>query len=194
MSVNPAEDQRRELQASTITGALEGLATVGFISVGVISTLNSFNISTSSLLAGGAILGFAISFGSQSLVKDLVNGTLILFEDQFAVGDVVAIDDDAGVVENVNLRITQIRNTQGELITIPNSAISRVKNMTRLWSRVDFAIEVGYENDIDAVIHLLHQVAQDMYQEDAWKELILDPPEMLGVDQLSHTGMTLPLV
>lgn len=189
MTANPAENQRRELQASTITGALEGLATVGFITLGIISTLNSLNVSTGSLLAGGAILGFAISFGSQSLVKDLVNGVLILFEDQFAIGDVVAIDQDAGVVENVNLRITQVRNTQGELITIPNSSISRVKNMTRLWSRVDFVVEVAYENDIDAVIQVLDHIAQEMYQEDAWHDLILEPPEMLGVDQLSHTGM-----
>jgi small conductance mechanosensitive channel len=189
MTANPAEEQRRELQASTITGALEGLATVSFIALGMLSTLNSLNVSTGSLLAGGAILGFAISFGSQSLVKDLVNGVLILFEDQFAIGDVVAIDQDAGVVENVNLRITQVRNTQGELITIPNSSINRVKNMTRLWSRVDFVVEVAYENDIDAVIQVLNQTAQDMYHEEAWHDLILEPPEMLGVDQLSHTGM-----
>jgi small conductance mechanosensitive channel len=138
-------------------------------------------------------LGFAISFGSQNLVKDLVNGVLILFEDQFAIGDVVAIDQDAGVVENVNLRITQVRNTQGELITIPNSSISRVKNMTRLWSRVDFVVEVAYENDIDAVIQVLDRTAQELYQEEAWHDLILEPPEMLGVDQLSHTGMLIRL-
>jgi small-conductance mechanosensitive channel len=191
MIANPAEEQRRELQASTITGALEGLATVGLILIGIIGTLNSFNISTESIVAGGAILGLAISFGSQSLVKDLVNGTLILLEDQFAVGDVVAIDDDAGVVENVNLRVTQIRNTQGELITIPNSSINRVKNMTRLWSRVDFAIEVAYENDINQVIALLKELAHTLYQEDPWKNLILEEPEVLGVDQVSHTGMLL---
>jgi small-conductance mechanosensitive channel len=190
-TANPAEEQRRELQASTITTALEGLATVGFIVAGILWTLNTLNLSTQSILAGGAILGLAISFGSQSLVKDVVNGSLILLEDQFAIGDVVAIDGDSGVVENVNLRVTQIRNTQGELITIPNSAISRVKNMTRLWSRVDFAIEVAYENNIDKVINLLDQVAQTMYQESPWSQLILEPPEMLGVDQLSHTGMLL---
>jgi len=132
------------------------------IGAGIIGTLESFNIPTESILAGGAILGLAISFSSQSLVKDLVNGSLILLEDQFAVGDVVDIDGAAGVVENVNLRVTQVRNTQGELISIPNSTINRVKNMTRLWSRVDFTVEVAYENDINAVIQLLEQIAQDM--------------------------------
>ena len=122
-----------------------------------------------------------------------MNGSLILLEDQFAVGDVVDIDGAAGVVENVNLRVTQVRNTQGELISIPNSTINRVKNMTRLWSRVDFTVEVAYENDINAVIQLLEQIAQDMYQEYAWNALILEPPQMLGVDQLSHTGMLIRL-
>lgn len=163
------------------------------IGAGIIGTLESFNIPTESILAGGAILGLAISFSSQSLVKDLVNGSLILLEDQFAVGDVVDIDGAAGVVENVNLRVTQVRNTQGELISIPNSTINRVKNMTRLWSRVDFTVEVAYENDINAVIQLLEQIAQDMYQEYAWNALILEPPQMLGVDQLSHTGMLIRL-
>lgn len=192
-TANPAEDQRRELQASTITGALEGLATVVLIGAGIVGTLDSFNIPTGSILAGGAILGLAISFGSQSLVKDLVNGTLILLEDQFAVGDVVDIDGDAGMVENVNLRVTQIRNTQGELITIPNSGINRVKNLTRLWSRVDFTVEIAYENDINAVMDLLEHLAQEMYLEHTWSDLILEPPQMLGVDQISHAGMLIRL-
>jgi len=189
LTANPAEEQRRELQAATITGALEGLATVIFIILGIIWTLNAFNLSANSILAGGAILGLAISFGSQSLVKDLVNGSLILLEDQFAVGDVVELDSDAGVVENVNLRITQIRNTQGELITIPNSVISRVKNMTRLWSRVDFMVEVDYNNDIDAVLALMRDVAEAMYRDPQWQDYIIAPPDVLGVDHISHAGM-----
>jgi small conductance mechanosensitive channel len=91
----------------------------------------------------------AISFGSQSLVKDLVNGFLILAEDQFAIGDVIDVGSAAGLVENLNLRVTQLRSSDGELVTIPNSAITQVKNLTRSWSRVAFSIDVAYQTDPD---------------------------------------------
>ena len=92
-------------------------------SIGIVLTLALFNISASSILAGGAVIGLAI-FGTQSLVKDVVNGCLILLEDRFAVGDVIIINGMDGFVEEFNLRLTQLRNSEGQLITIPNSAIA----------------------------------------------------------------------
>ena len=189
-----AEQERRRLQASTIEHALAGLVTTVLIFVGMLWTPGILGISTGSILAGSAIFGLAISFGSQSLVKDLVNGCLILVEDQFAVGDIIAIGDDAGVVESINLRITRIRNVKGDLITVPNSGITKVKNMTRLWSRVNFLIEVAYENDVDQVIHLLDKTAQAMFDEEEWRDLILEPPIVLGVDELAGSGMTLSVL
>ncbi len=193
--VNPylplGEVQRIALRSTTISGALQGLSTFILSIVGIIWTLSLFNIPTSSLLAGSAILGLAISFGSQSLIKDLVNGCLILFEDQFAVGDVIQIGDKGGLVENLNLRITQLRNAEGQLITIPNSSITDVKNLTRLWSRVDFAIIVAYENDPEEVLAILKQVSKQLYSEPQWRDRLLEPPEVLGIDDLSHTGMLL---
>jgi len=191
--VNPllplAEAQRIALRSTTIAEALKGLLTFLFVIVGIISTLSLFDIPTSSILAGGAIIGLAISFGSQSLVKDLVNGCLILIEDQFAVGDVVKIGNLGGLVENLNLRVTQLRNGEGELITIPNSNISNVSNLTRLWSRIDFSIVVAYENDPVKVLNILRQVSKQLYSEPEWRDRLQDPPDVLGIDDLSHTGM-----
>lgn len=188
-SLSFGEAQRKTLRSTTVSGALEGLATFILTLVGIVWTLNVFKVPTSSIIAGGAIFGLAISFGSQSLIKDLVNGCLILLEDQFAVGDVVTIGTEGGLVENLNLRITQLRNSEGQLITIPNSSIIQVKNLTRLWSRVDFSIEVAYENDPKEVLNVLSQVAQQMYDEPQWHEHIIEPPEVLGIDSLSHNGM-----
>jgi small-conductance mechanosensitive channel len=181
--------QRRALRTETISRALQGMATVILFTIGILWTLNALKLPTESVLAGGAILGLAISFGSQSLVKDVVNGCLILMEDQFAVGDVIDLGHVAGEVETLNLRVTQLRNVEGRLITIPNSAITEVQNLTRLWSRVDFTIEVAYDNDPQHVLSLLDSLAQQMYTEPAWCEHIAAPPEILGIDTLSHSGM-----
>lgn len=184
-----AEAQRIALRSRTISAALNGLVTFVLVIVGIIWTLSLFNIPTSSILAGGAVIGLAISFGSQSLIKDLVNGCLILMEDQFAVGDVIQIGDKSGLVENLNLRVTQLRNSKGELITIPNSNITNVSNLTRLWSRIDLAIVVAYENDPIQVLDVLRQVSKQLYSESEWRDRLPEPPEILGIDDLSHTGM-----
>ncbi|MBE9110853.1 mechanosensitive ion channel family protein [Nodosilinea sp. LEGE 07298] len=183
------ESQRIALRTTTISNALKGLTTSVLVIVGIIWTLSLFNIPTGSILAGGAVIGLAVSFGSQSLVKDLVNGCLILIEDQFAVGDVVQIGEKSGLVENLNLRVTQLRNSEGQLITIPNSNITDVSNLTRLWSRVDFSIVVAYENDPKQVFSVLRQVCEQLYSEPEWRDRMPERPTVLGIDDLSHTGM-----
>ena len=184
-----SETQRIALRAATVSGALKGLITFVFITLGILKSLNAFNMPTSSILAGGAVIGIAISLGSQSLIKDLVNGCLILMEDQFAVGDVIEIGDKSGLVENLNLRVTQLRNNEGKLITIPNSNIMNVSNLTRLWSRVDFSIVVAYENDPKQVLEILKQVCKQLYSEVEWRDRLLESPQVLGIDDLSHMGM-----
>ncbi|MFN6486628.1 MULTISPECIES: mechanosensitive ion channel family protein [unclassified Nostoc] len=184
-----SETQRITLRSATVSGALKGLITFVLITFGILRTLDIFNVPTSSILAGGAVIGIAISLGSQSLMKDLVNGCLILMEDQFAVGDVIEIGNKSGLVENLNLRVTQLRNGEGKLITIPNSNITDVNNLTRLWSRVDFSIVVAYENDPKQVLEILRQVSQQLYSEVKWRDRLPESPEVLGIDDLSHTGM-----
>ncbi|PZV15288.1 MAG: hypothetical protein DCF20_10925 [Pseudanabaena sp.] len=183
------ETQRLSLRAITVSRALKGFTTFTFITLGIVWTLNLFNVPTGSILAGGALIGIAISLGSQSLIKDLVNGCLILIEDQFAVGDIIQIGDKSGLVEKLNLRVTQLRDSQGKLITIRNSNITEVSNLTRLWARVDFSIVVDYDNDPKEVLDVLNQVSQQLYNETEWRDRILNPPEVLGIDELSHNGM-----
>lgn len=183
--------QRRSLRLSTIEQALKGLKTFLVWFIGLTTVLQAIGVPIGSVLAGSAVIAFAVSFSFQSLVKDLVNGCLILWEDQYGIGDVVKIGGATGVVEDMNLRITQIRNSEGRLITMPNNLITQVENLTRRWSRVDFQIEVAYETDVNRAIALLQEIGQTFYEEPAWRDRILDPPEVLGVDELSHIGMLL---
>ncbi|MGF1522682.1 MAG: mechanosensitive ion channel family protein [Leptolyngbyaceae cyanobacterium] len=184
-----SEAQRKSLRINTIGGVLEGFVSVLIILTGLLLTLSIFGLDTRSVLAWGAVLGLAISFGTQSLIKDVVNGCLILLEDQFAVGDVISIKNMAGLVEEMSLRSTRLRNPEGQLITIPNGNIAEVSNLTRLWSRVDFTIEVAYDNDPDKVLAVLNEVAQRLYSTPDWSAKMPGPPEVLGIDHLSHSGM-----
>lgn len=183
--------QRRKLRTSTIAGAIKGLVTVLITTTGLLLCLKVLGLSTSSVLAIGGLLGLAVSFGSQSLVKDLVNGILILAEDQYAIGDVIDLGRVSGFVENLNLRITQLRSADGELITVPNSTITEVKNLTRSWSRVNFRIDVAYQADPEQALSLLREVAQGLYDDPQWHDKISVPPEVLGIDSISHSGMTI---
>lgn len=187
------EAQRKVLRYQTIVGALQGLSTCILFLLGVLLTLIEFGLPTSSILTGSAVLGLALSFGSQNLVKDLVNGCLILLEDQFAVGDIITANGESGLVEKLNLRLTQLRNIDGELISIPNSSITLVKNKTSSWSRVNLGIEVAYNTDLDHAIAVIGEVAHQMSQDSDWKSFILEPPQVLGVDAFGDNSITIRL-
>lgn len=183
------ESQRKEMRTGTISQAVKGLVTFLLLFGAIAYVLDLFGISTSSIIAGGAVIGVAVSLGSQNVIKDLVNGVLVLAEDQYAVGDVVKIGGVGGLVENLNLRVTQIRNGEGSLVTIPNSSIVQVENLTRNWSRVNFTIEVAYSADIDLALELLHKTGEQMFNEPQWHNQILELPQVLGIDDLSHKGL-----
>ncbi|EDX86107.1 transporter, MscS family [Synechococcus sp. PCC 7335] len=185
--------QRRHLRASTIAGALKGLVTVIIILAGLLSALSAVGLPTGSVVAIGSVAGLAITFGSQNLVKDLVNGFFILAEDQYAIGDVIDIGTAAGLVEALNLRVTQLRGGDGELVTIPNSGIAQVKNLTRSWSRVNFSVDVAYQTNPDEALSTLKEVAQKLYDDPDWHDKILAEPTVLGIDGISHSGITITI-
>lgn len=181
--------KRRSLRITTIANVLKGLATFLTYLVAILFILETIGFSTGSVLAFGAILGFAVSLASQNLIRDLVNGFLILIEDQYAIGDVIAVDGVDGFVENLNLRTTQLRNGEGRLIVLPNSCINRVENLTRSWARVDHTVEVAANTNPRHALEVIRRVANEVYQDPQWRSLIVDPPEVLGIDEATHAGL-----
>ncbi len=182
-------DQRVDLRVSTVSRVLKNVSVLFWLSLALVAVLSAIGVDLIPLLAGAGIVGLAISFAAQGLIKDVINGFLIILEDQYAVGDVINIGNVGGLVENMNLRITQVRNGEGQLITIPNSSITIVQNLSKEWARVDLAVRVAYETDPDWALKILQQVASEMYQEASWRSQILEEPEVLGIDELQHTGM-----
>lgn len=189
----PEVSQRVVLRFSTFSRVLKGVLAFILIGGGAIAILAVIGVQVGPLLAGAGIIGLGISFASQSLIKDIINGFFILLEDQYGVGDVITVGDVSGLVENMNLRITQLRNEEGRLITIPNSAITIVQNMSKEWSRVALRVDVAYSADIDKALAVVDQVAQDMSHAPYWQEVILEKPLVLGIDKLDYMGTTISL-
>lgn len=187
----PDVSQRVALRFSTFSRVVKGLVTLGWISVALITILSLIGIQILPLLAGAGIIGIGISLASQNLIKDVINGFLILFEDQYAVGDMIQVGTMSGLVESISLRITQIRNSEGRLITIPNSSITIVENLSKDWSRVDLAIAISYDADVDRAIHLIEKVGIGLSQDPDWVSKIIEPPDVLGVENISNEGVTL---
>ena len=182
---------RLMLRRPTIVRALENLKSIVLFAVAAGWTLSIFAISTASVLTIGAIAAFAISFAAQSIIKDYVNGFLILAEDQFAIGDYVTINGVSGSVENLSLRITQVRTDDGKLVTIPNSTIAAVENATRSWSRIDFRVSVATDSNIEKALATLQAALEDLADDPKWKPYVLEAPKVLGVDSVSHAGIVL---
>lgn len=180
---------RHFLRSSTLATTFKRTTTAFLIILGIYLSLQTLDIPIAPILAGAGIVGFAISFAFQDLIKDIINGFRILWVDAFAIGDVIVVGDISGLVEALTLVYTQLRDFEGRLITIPNSEIRIIQNLTKDWSRVDFTIEISYETNVDRGIEIIQKVAEQMYIEPEWQEQIIEPPELLGVDSLTHSGI-----
>ncbi|HAC62969.1 MAG TPA: mechanosensitive ion channel protein MscS [Cyanothece sp. UBA12306] len=182
-------NRRLQLRLTTISIVSRSIITIIWVMVGIIVALSAIGINIAPLLAGVGILGVGISLASQNLIRDAINGFFIILEDQYAVGDFIQVDKFGGLVENINLRITKIRDSEGRLITIPNSEVKIVANLSSNWSRADLSIPVAYEDDINQVLSVVNQVAEEMLKEPVWQTEILEKPEILGVENFAEQGL-----
>jgi moderate conductance mechanosensitive channel len=187
----PEASQRLALRISTVARVIKSTTSLFWVGTGFLSGLSLLGVDLLPLIAGAGIIGLALSFAAQSVIKDVINGFLILFEDQYAVGDVINVGDVGGLVENINLRITQLRNSEGMLITIPNSQITTVQNLSQGWSRVDLTIQIGHSTDPDHALQVLKQLADEMYRDRQWRSKLLEPPDILGIDAIDHVGISI---
>ncbi|NJN04087.1 MAG: mechanosensitive ion channel family protein [Leptolyngbyaceae cyanobacterium RM1_1_2] len=181
--------RRLELRIKTISSAVKNLTNFIWIGVGLFVALAATGINLGVLLASFGLIGLAFSLAARNLITGAVKAFFIILEDQYAIGDVVAIDEDAGLVENMNLRITQLRDTGGRLITIPTSDINRVANYSLHWSRSDLKLPVHYNANIDQMLDLARRVGQEMHSDETWQELILEEPKILGVDDFGDSAL-----
>lgn len=185
------ENERR---ASTLVQILNTSVRVILFCIGGIMILRELGMDITPLLTGAGIVGVAIGFGSQSLVKDFFAGFFILVENQFRVGDVIEIGGRSGVVERINLKTTVLRAVDGSVFIIPNGEINSVKNMTYTWSRAVLDIGVAYETDLDKALEILQAVGDQLASDPALAPDIWGRPEVLGVENLDNSAIILRML
>lgn len=188
-SRSPPEEN--EARVNTLVGVFQNAATMVIIIGGGITLCEEAGVAVAPLMGGAAVLGLAVAFGAQNLIRDYFYGFVILLENQYKINDVLKIGEVSGQVERITLRMTVLRDLEGCVHFIPNGKIDCVTNMTHGWSRAVFDIGISHKEDADHVMNTLMTLAGDLQHEPAFSRLIIDDPEMLGVDKLDSSGVTI---
>ena len=183
----------REKRGRTLSQLLRSVGRIFVVIVALLLTINLF-INIGPLLAGAGILGLAISFGAQSLVKDVISGFFILFENQFALGDVIEAGGKSGVVEKMTLRVVVLRDLDGSLHIVPNGEIKTVSNRTQGWSRAVVDVAVAYNEDADRAMAVVLDEARRMANDEEWAALLDGVPEVWGVESVTDSAVMIRMV
>lgn len=187
------EEIARAKRLKTVLSALRLLAGVVIWVIAGITILGQLEISIGPILAGLGVVGIAVGFGAQNLVRDFLGGIFIIVENQLRVGDIVRIGDAMGTVEAMSLRITQVRGLNGHLFTIPNGEIKMVENMTFKWSRAIVKVGVAYRSNIERVIEALHKAIEDLKSDETVGPYLIDTPEIKAIDDFAASSLDVAL-
>ena len=186
-------DERRQQRARTIGSVLSSFATIVIVATALAMVLGEVGIALGPLLASAGVVGLAIGFGAQSLVADYLSGLLIMVEDQYGVGDVVDLGEAVGEVENVGLRLTQVRDINGGLWHIRNGEIQRVRNDSQDWARAVLDVSVAYESNLEKVYDVLERTGRELREDPEFGKFLLEDPSVWGVQSLDADGVVVRL-
>jgi moderate conductance mechanosensitive channel len=156
--------------------------------------LPEVGIDTAPLIAGAGIIGLAVGFGGQYLIKDLITGFFIILENQYRVGDVVCFGDTCGLVEVINLRTTILRDLNGTVHYVPNGEVKTAANLTKQYSRVNLNIGIAYDSNLEKVIKVVNRVGNELAHDPLWKEKILAAPQFLRVDDFADSAIIIKIL
>lgn len=183
---NPVEIEKR---VDTLSGIFQKIVTVSLIVIGVIMIMDELGFDIKAMVAGVGIVGLAVGFGAQNLVRDVISGLFVIFENRIRVGDVAIVNGTGGLVEQVNLRTSVLRGLDGTIHVFPNGEITSLSNMTHEYSYYLFNIGVAYKEDTDNVVEVLKEIGEEIRSEPDFKEAILEPLEILGVDAFADSAV-----
>jgi len=186
--------ERRRQRAQTLGSVLRSVASIVILGTALLSALGELGLNLTPVLASASVVGVAVGFGAQSIVKDFLAGLFMLLEDQFGVGDVVDVGPAKGTVEAVTLRVTRLRDVNGVVWYIRNGEIQRVGNESQNWARAVLDIPVAYGEDTVKVKEILKSTAEELAAEPAWSQVVLEKPSVWGVQGLTGEAVVVRLV
>ncbi len=181
-------------RADTLQSVFIGVGRILIILLVIFMILSELEVPIGPVLAGFGVAGIAVGFGAQYLIRDLIAGIFILLENQYRVGDVAKVADIAGLVEEVNLRKTVLRDLDGIVHHIPNGEIKVASNYTRHFSRVNLDISVAYGTDLDHAMRVINRVGQELAKEERWAKVIRSVPQVLRVNKLGDSGIDIKIL
>jgi small conductance mechanosensitive channel len=184
---------RTAARIRTLVAVLHSLTTAAIFGLAFLTILGEIGINLGPLIAGAGVVGVAVGFGAQSLVKDFIAGFFMLIEDQYGVGDIIDVGDISGTVEAVTLRSTRLRDVHGTVWHVPNGEIRRVGNQSQQWSRAVLDIVVAHATDLSHAWEVMRRVAAGLRADDAWRDESLEEPEVVGIEAIDDKGITLRL-
>jgi small-conductance mechanosensitive channel len=185
--------QMREQQTRTVAGILYSAGVTIVFAFAVLTALPEFGFNVTPVEAVAAVASLALGFGAQGLVKDWINGLLIVIEDQYVVGDMIQLNGETGRVEHLTLRRTLLRNPQGAMVTIPNSLVGQVLNLSRDWSQAFVDVTIPSDEMAGRAIAVLEKIAGDFRNDADWSGALVDGPRVLGIESMSLDGTVLRL-
>ena len=192
--LRPGMSERRKQRSMTMGSLLKSITTTFILTVAVLMILDQLNFNIGPLIASAGIVGVALGFGAQSLVKDYLAGIFMILEDQYGVDDAVDLGEASGTVEAVGLRVTRLRDVNGTVWYVRNGEILRVGNQSQNWARTVLDITVAYESDLDQVQQILKDVAHKLFENEDFRGIIIEEPEVWGVERFDKDGVVVRVV
>lgn len=186
--------ERTRQRTATLGSLLKSISTFVLVLIAVMTIMNVVGIPMGPVLTSAGVLGVAVGFGAQSLVKDFLSGVFMLAEDQYGVGDFIDIGTVKGTVEEVTLRVVRLRDPSGQVWYVPNGEIKRVGNLSQGWSTAMVDLPIAYDEDPSRALGVLREVVGQLDADQAWRDVLLEAPTVLGVDSVTDDAMTLRIL
>ena len=185
-----AEKKREDTLILILTTSIN----ISVLVLAILMILQEMGLAIGPLLAAAGVAGLAFGFGAQYLIRDIISGFFIVIENQYRVGDVVCFDKTCGVVEDISLRMTTLRDLDGTVHHIPHGEIKRVSNSSKKFARVNLNIGVSYNTDLEKVIAVVNNVGQELSADPQWKDLIIKAPQFLRVDDFADSAVVIKIL
>lgn len=179
---------------NTLIRIFNGALRIVIIVLAVMMMLQEGGIEIGPMLAGAGIVGLAVGFGGQYLIRDIITGLFIILENQYRIGDVVDIDGTGGTVEDISLRLTRLRDLNGTIHHVPHGDIRRVSNLSKTFSRINLDIGVSYSSDLEHVIEVINRTGREMAEDPAYRDLFITPPKFLRVNDFASSAIIVKIL
>jgi small-conductance mechanosensitive channel len=185
------DEKKRE---DTLIHIFSATVKISILTVTLLTVIEEFGVKIGPILAAAGIVGLAFGFGGQYLIRDIISGLFIILENQYRIGDVVSFDNVSGLVEEISLRKTTLRDLNGTIHHVPHGEIKKVSNLTKDYSRINLDIGISYKSDLEHVISVVNQTGNDLAEDPLYKEFIIKPPQFLRVNDFAESAIMIKIL